>query len=255
MEKLSVYLVTLNEEKRLGKTLKAASQVADEIIVVDSGSKDKTCEIAEAYGAKVIFHKWKNISSQKRYAQNQCQYDYVLSLDADEVLCEELIHEINEVKLNPTYKAYRIKISDMYPGNKKPSLFAKSYSLIRLYNKEFATMPDDLTHDRVKVKPNVEISFLKGKIYHYSYLSLKKTWDKYNDYTDELLKTALATGKTYSTFRLGVEFPYQFVRYYFIKRMFLQGKFGFINAVTLAYFRFLKIAKWHEYKSLQKEKE
>lgn len=255
MEKLSVYIVTLNEEQRLGKTLAAAKKIADEIIVVDSGSKDKTCEIAESYRAKVIFHKWKNISSQKRYAQNQCQYDYVLSLDADEVLSDELIDEINRIKQNPEYRAYRLKIADMYPGDKKPSVFAKSYELVRLYHKEYATMPDDLTHDRVIVKQGVQIGRLKGKIYHYSYLSLKKTWDKYNDYTDELLKTAIATGKGYSTLRLSVEFPYQFMRYYFFKRLFLQGKFGFINAVTLAYFRFLKIAKWHEYKEGQKDKE
>lgn len=254
MEKLSVYLVTLNEEQRLAKTLAAAKKVADEIIVVDSGSTDKTCEIAQSYGAKVIFHKWKNISSQKQYAQNQCQNDYVLSLDADEVLSEDLIDEINMVKQKPAYKAYRLKIADMYPGDKKPSAFAKSYSLVRLYHKEYASMPDDLTHDRVIVKQGVEIGSLKGKIYHYSYMSLKKTWDKYNDYTDELLKTAIATNKGYSTLRLSVEFPYQFVRYYFLKRMFLQGKFGFINAVTLAYFRFLKIAKWHEYKEGQKDK-
>lgn len=254
MEKLSVYIVTLNEEARLPRTLEAARQVADEIIVVDSGSTDKTCEIAEKYGAKVIFHKWKNISSQKNYAQNQCQYDYVLSLDADEVLSDKLINEIKHVKENPQSKAYKMRIVDMYPGDKKPRTFAKDYNLVRLYHKEFATMPDDLTHDRVVLKEGVIPAQLKNKVYHYSYLSLSKTWDKYNAYTDELLKTAIATGKTYSTFRLTIEFPYQFMRYYFVKRFFLIGKFGFINAVTLAYFRFLKIAKWHEYKLMQKDK-
>lgn len=253
MDKLSVYLVTLNEEQRIGKTLEAASKVADEIIVVDSGSTDKTCELAQSYGAKVIFHKWKNISSQKRYAQNQCQYDFVLTLDADEVLSDELIKEINALKKNPAFKAYQLKISDMYPGDKHPAFFAKSYSLIRLYDKNFATMPDDLTHDRVVLQPGVQVGKLNGKIYHYSYVSLKKTWDKYNDFTDELLKTMLVTGKTYPTWRLWVEFPYQFFRYYFFKRQFLHGKFGFINAVTLAYFRFLKIAKWHEYKQMHKD--
>lgn len=254
MEKLSVYIVTLNEEARLGRTLEAARRVADEMIVVDSGSTDKTCEIAENYGAKVIFHKWKNISAQKNYAQNECQNDLVLSLDADEVLSDKLIKEILQVKKEGKAKAYKIKIADMYPGDKKPSLFAKYYNLVRLYNKEFATMPDDLTHDRIVLKKGIAPVQLKGKIYHYSYLSLTKTWDKYNAYTDELLKTTVATGKTYSTGRLVIEFPYQFMRYYFFKKYFLRGKFGFITAVSLAYFRFLKIAKWHEYKLMQREK-
>lgn len=254
MEKLSVYIVTLNEQERLGRTLAAAAQVADEIIVVDSGSTDKTCEIAEKYGAKVIFHKWKNISSQKNYAQNQCQHDYVLSLDADEVLSDALIREILSVKQNPTSYAYKIKICDMYPGDKKPGRFAKSYNLIRLYHKKYGTIPDDLTHDRVVLKPNTTVMQLKGKVYHYSYLSLTKTWDKLNTYTDQLIITAVATGKSYSLARLIVEFPYQFLRYYFFKRFCLQGRFGFITAVTLAYFRFLKIAKYQEYLMLKKDK-
>lgn len=255
MEKLSVYVITLNEEARIERTLKAAAQVADELIVVDSGSTDNTCRIAENAGAKVIFHQWKNISSQKKYAQNQCQNDLVLSLDADEVLSAALIDEIKKVKENPIAKAYKIKIVDMYPGDKKPSLGAKSYNLIRLYDKNVATMPDDLTHDRVVLNRGVVAVQLKKLVYHYSYLSLSKTWDKYNAFTDELLKTAIETGKKYSTARLIVEFPYQFIRYYFLKRFFLRGKFGFITAVTLAYFRFLKIAKWFEYQLIQKDKE
>ena len=103
--KLSVYIVTLNEEKRLEKTLQAVQQVADEILIVDSGSTDKTKEIAEKYNAKFIFHKWKNISSQKKFAQDTCENDFVLSLDADEVLSPRLIEEINQVKSNQKYKA------------------------------------------------------------------------------------------------------------------------------------------------------
>ena len=135
MEKLSVYIITLNEQARLPRTLDAAKKVADEIIVVDSGSTDKTCEIAQSYGAKVIFHKWKNISSQKKYAEEQCSNDLVLSLDADEVLSDKLIQEILSVKENRLADAYKIKIADMMPGDKKPSRFAKTYNLERLYDK------------------------------------------------------------------------------------------------------------------------
>lgn len=254
MEKLSVYIVTLNEEERLPRTLEAAQKVADEIIVVDSGSTDKTCEIAESYGARVIFHKWKNISSQKKYAEEQCSHNLVLSLDADEVLSDKLIEEILHVKELQTADAYKIKIADMMPGDKKPSRFAKTYNLERLYDKTKSSMPDDLTHDRIVLGQGVKVSQLKSLVYHYSYLTLTKTWNKLNVYTDELLKTAVATNKKYSLFRLVIEFPYQFFRYYFLKKMFLQGRFGFINATTLAYFRFLKIAKWHEYNLINKDK-
>ncbi len=254
MEKLSVYIVTLNEQDRLPRTLEAASKVADEIIVVDSGSTDKTCEIAQSYGAKVIFHKWKNISSQKKYAEEQCRYDLVLSLDADEVLSDKLIQEILVVKEQRLADVYKIKIADMMPGDKKPSMFAKTYNLERLYDKTKSTMPDDLTHDRIVLGQDVTVFQLKNQVYHYSYSTLTKTWEKYNAYTDELVRTAVSTGKTYSFLRLIFEFPYQFLRYYFLKRMFLQGRFGFINAVTISYFRFLKIAKWQEYYLMHKDK-
>lgn len=253
MIKLSAYLVTLNEEQRLEKTLKAVSKVADEIIVVDSGSTDKTEKIAKKYKCKFIFHQWKNISSQKHFAQNKCANDWVLSLDADEVLSDELIKEIKELKKNPKADAYKVKICDMLPGDTKPRIFAKTYNLIRLYNRTKADMPDDLTHDRVVVGDSCRIEQLKSKINHYSYVSLTQFWFKLNMFTDELVKTALQKNKHYSSLRLYTEFPRQFLVYYFKRRYFLYGKCGFWMATSYAYFRFLKIAKWFEYKALNKK--
>lgn len=250
--KISVYMVTQNEEKRLPRTLKAISQVADEIIIVDSGSSDKTEQIAKRYGAKFIFHKWKNISSQKRFASLQCKNDWLLSLDADEVLSPEIIKEIKTLKDDGKTDAYYIKIKDMYPGDIKPQLFSKKYNLIRLYNKNKGEMPDDLTHDRIVMQKNTKTKQLKGLVYHYSYLTIEHTLDKFNAYTTELVNTAYATGKKYSAARLMIELPYQFIRYYFLKRCFLQGIFGFVMAVNCAYFRFLKIAKYIERERLDK---
>ncbi len=253
MIKLSAYIVTLNEQERLGRTLEALQQVADEIVIVDSGSTDKTQEIAQQYKTRFLFHKWKNISSQKHYAQEQCQNTWVLSLDADEVLSPELIKEIQQIKKNPTADAYRVRIGDMFPGFKKPRKWTRKYNLVRLYNRQKATMPDDLTHDRVVRFCGCQVEQLKNEIYHYSYLSLSQTWYKYNMYTDELVKTALATGKSYSRIRLMTEFPYQFFRYYFIRRYIFNGSWGLVMAITLAYFRFLKISKIFEYKMLNAE--
>ena len=253
MVKLSAYIVTLNEEERLGRTLQALRQVADEIWVIDSGSTDKTQEIAEANGAKFVYHEWKNISSQKHFGQELCENDWVISLDSDEVLSPELIAEINAIKENPQADGYWVKICDMLPGDKKPRLFAKSYNLVRLYNRKKCNMPDDLTNDRVVLGDGATTAQLKNKIYHYSYLSLTKTWFKLNMYTDELVKTAIIQGRYYTHLRLYTEFVRQFFCYYFIKRYFLYGTCGFWMATTLAYFRFLKIAKWFEWRALNKK--
>ncbi len=253
MIKISAYIVTLNEEKRLEKTLKAASKVADEIIVVDSGSTDKTKEIALKNKAKFIFHKWKNISSQKHFAQNKCQNDWVLSLDADEVLSDDLIAEIKALKKNPTADAYKMRICDMLPGDIKPRLLAKTYNQVRLYNRNKANMPDDLTHDRVVWGQDCKIEQLKSKVWHYSYVSLTQLWFKLNMYTDELVKVALKKNKKYSKLRLYTEMPRQFLFYYFVRRYCMYGTCGFWMATSYAYFRFLKIAKWFEWQALNKK--
>ena len=248
--KLSVYIVTLNEEERLEKTLKAAAQVADEVLVVDSGSTDRTEEIARAHGARFLYNKWKNISAQKRFAQNQCHNDWVLSLDADEVLSDALIAEIIALKAMgdvSSLDVYRVRITAMYPGETKPGRFANYYNLVRLYNRQKATMPDNLTLDRVVLTEDCRVNQLKNEIYHFSYISLTKLWYKYNMYSDELVATAIATGKRYSKLRLVFEFPVQFLRYYVLRRQFLHGWWGFMSAMTSAYFRFLKIAKFVEY--------
>lgn len=253
MVKLSVYLVTLNEEQRLEKTLKAAAKVADEIVVVDSGSTDKTEKIAKKFKANFIFHKWKNISSQKNFAQNKCHNDWVLLLDADEVLSDELIAQIKAIKKNPTADAYKMKICDMLPGDVQPRMFAKTYNQVRLYNRQKANMPDDLTHDRVVLGESAKVAQLTAKVHHYSYVSLTQFWFKLNMYTDELVKTALEKNKKYSHLRLFTEFPRQFLVYYFKRRYFLYGTCGFWMATSYAYFRFLKIAKWFEYMALNKK--
>lgn len=256
MLKLSVYIVTLNEEKRLEKTLKAASKVADEIVVVDSGSTDKTKDIALKYKAKFIFHEWETYCKQKSFAEKACKYDWVLMVDADEVLSDELIKEINEIKAKGTdFNAFKIKICNMFEEDEKPRRFAHTFNAVRLYNRQFAHMPPDLFNkDRIKVAENASVGQMQGKMHHYCFLSLEQATEKYNRHSSELLKTLIAENRSFSTFRLAGEFPYQFFKYYILKRYCLLGKRGFMQAMVLANFRFLKIAKWFEWKALNNKK-
>ncbi len=253
---LSVYLVTFNEEKRLEKTLKAAYQVADEIVIVDSGSKDKTQEIAEKYHARFMYHPWESYCAQKSFAEKQCRYDWVLLLDADEVLSPALIEEIKEFKKQePIYWAYQIIIRNMFLEDDKPRRFAQTFQPIRLYNRQFAYMPPDLYNkDRICVKEGVKTGVFKNVIYHYCFMSIEQAVDKYNRHSTELLKTLIADKRTLSRWRLATEFWYQFIRYYFFKKYFLLGTRGFIQAMILANFRFLKVAKWFEWKEGLRDK-
>lgn len=247
MEKLSVYLVVYNEEKRLEKTLSAAVRVADELIVVDSGSTDGTVEIARRYKAKVYQNAWESYCAQKSFAEQKCRYDWVLLLDADEVMSPELIDEINKLKEKPQYNAYKVKISDMFPRDKLPSRFARRFNPVRLYNRRYAFMPPDkMNKDRVEVQKGEAIGQLKAEIYHYSFLSISQALDKYNRHSDELQKTLDKSGKKLSPVRLWIEYPWQFCRYYFAHGYIFRGKDGLVYASLLAWFRFLKVAKWFE---------
>lgn len=255
MVKISAYLVTLNEEQRLEKTLKAVSKVADEIIVVDSGSTDKTEKIALKYKANFMFHKWKSYCDQKSFAEKKCSNDWVLLIDADEVLSDDLIKEIKQFKKStPEYNAYNIKICNMFPQDTTPRRFAQSFNVVRLYNRKFAHMPPHLFNkDRVEVCENEPIGQLSHVIHHYCFLNMEQTTAKYNLHSSELVNTAVAEKRKFSHLRLYTEFPRQFLRYYFFKKYFLLGTQGFIQAMALANFRFLKIAKWFEYKDLNKK--
>ncbi len=251
---LSVYIITLNEEARIEATIKQAKKVADEIVVVDSGSKDKTVEIAKNLGAKVIHHDWETYCKQKSFAEKQCANDWVLMLDADEVLSEDLVKELKAwKKTSPEFNAYKLKICNMFPTDKKPRRFAQSFNVVRLYNRRFAHMPEDLMNkDRIKVDEGQKIGRFRNVIHHFCILSLEQATAKYNIHSSELVKTMIKNRRKISKLRIFTEFPRQFLHYYFGKRYCLLGTEGYIQALVLANFRFLKIAKYYEY--LQKEK-
>lgn len=247
MEKISCYLVVQDEERRLAKTLAAASQVADEIVVVDSGSTDKTEEISRRYTDKFIYHKFYTIGHQVKYAEEQCRYDWLLRLDGDEVLSDGLIEEIKTIKNNPDCDGYFLRIGDVLPGKKKPIKLVKHYKLIRFYNKKCFSMSGGDGHDDVvALSPAPKTRILQSFVNHYSILSLSQLIAKQNIETDRLAERALRKQKNYSPCRMLGCCSLNFLKYYIIYRYFLYGWWGFILSANNGYMRFLKFAKYYE---------
>ncbi|MBR0252651.1 MAG: glycosyltransferase family 2 protein [Synergistaceae bacterium] len=247
IENLSLYIVTLNEERRLASVIESAKDLVDEIIIVDSGSTDRTEEIAKSFGAKFIYHKFESIGHQVKFAEEQCKYDWVLRLDADEVIQDKLADEIKKIKINGTKDAYILPRGEVFPEMKHANPFVVHYKEIRLYNRNAWAMTGRYEHDDVeKIRPDATYGKCKNFIDHYSFISIHDTIAKYDKYSDQLAKRAIIQNKNYSAWRLVGCSTLEFLKYYVKGRFFLLGWWGFIHCVNLAYLRFLKFAKYYE---------
>lgn len=252
MNKLSAYIITLNEGERLERALASLKDVADEIVVVDSGSTDNTEQVAKKYGAKFIFNDWEGFASQKHFAQELCKNDWVLNIDADEALSDGLQLEIKNIINNPGADAYLIKIGNVFPGDVVSRKYSHKPYQIRLYNKNKANLPSDLLKDKVVLAADAEVVKLGAEIYHYKYEDIYSTWEFLNQYTDDLAKKDYDEKRHFSKFRLYSEFPVQFVNSFVIKREAFNGVWGLIDSITDAYFKFARIAKVFEKEKMSK---
>jgi len=245
---ISIFIIALNEVDRIGRTIEAARALSDDIVLVDSGSTDGTQALAESLGARVIFNPWPGYGQQKRFAEEQCRHDWLLNVDADEVLPPDLIAEIAALYASgpPPADAYKIRIAEIFPGEKAPHRFAYGLAPVRLYRKSWGRYSISPVHDRVDLKPGTKVGRLKGTIHHFSVRSLGEQMEKLNAYSDAQADDLDARGETISAFRLLAEFPANFVKAYIGRRHALRGVYGFMTAMNYAFYRYLRAAKHWE---------
>ena len=242
MIKVSVYIICKNEEKHIKRVLESVKEF-DEIIIVDSGSTDNTLEIAKNYTKNIYHQEWMGFAKQKEYARSLCTNEWVLNLDADEELTNELRNEIvntiNENKID----GLNIKISSLYLGkfNSEKSKFNRR---IRFFRKDLGYYPDKLVHESIIV--NGKIKKAKGFIYDYGTIDLKTHLDKINAYSSLRAEEKFEKNKKSSLFKLLFVFPLAFFKSYIIKRSFLNGTRGFIAAMNNSFYAYLKEAKLYE---------
>ena len=245
MQPLSVFLITKNEEQRLPATLEAVREIASEIIILDSGSTDRTKEISETYGAKFHFRAFDGFGQQKFAAQELCENDWVLNIDADEVVTDKLKTEIktflNKPEMTTQYDGGEIKITSVLPGRNQPHTFARTYERIRFYNKTKLSFPTHSTFDNIDRKPEYTIHEFEGIIHHYSYLSLpeldKKARERVKFYFEEEKKGSALK----NIIRLPFEFIISFIKCYVFRGHFADGFYGIGNAFIYAKYRHIRI--------------
>lgn len=244
---LTATLITHNEEQNLPRAL-ASLSVADEIVVVDSGSTDRTVELARRHGARVLTHPWTNFADQKNFAAAQASHDWILNLDADEVLSPELEAEIRAWKQQPLppggVVAYRMPRKAYYLG--RWILHSGWYPdpKVRLYRRDRARFVGAL-HESVLAQGPV--AALRGEILHYTCNSLADHVAQVNFFTTLAARELHAHGRNAGLpgWLLPALFgpPLTFLHTYFLQQAFRDGYRGFLIATMAGFYVFLKYAK------------
>ena len=251
---LSVYYITQNEELRLPESLAKVVGWVDEIIVVDSGSTDKTREIVESAGARFVHNDWQGFACQKAYAASLCRNDWVLDLDADEVLSDELVANIKALFTAPIpadVAGFKMRWVLSQPVSGHPFRHDKSKKILRLYNRKKAVIEAEKNsnNDRPQVKEG-KVLFLKGDVLHRTLISLEQMEKKYCQLSSEQARYLLVKERKISSGRLFAEFPLKFLKYYFIHRQIMNGWFGLSVSITAANRNFMRLAKAKEMQML-----
>ncbi len=219
---LSCCIITKNEALRIGDCIRAVKDLADDIVVVDSGSTDDTVAIAESLGARVIHHDWPGYGPQKRYAEDCAQHDWILNVDADEMVTPELAREIKALLQSaPALSAYKFHIRNVYPDQSKPRLWADFHNYVRLYDRRVVRFRESTVHDTVDTKDEV-VGQLKGSVTHFSarsYAHIRHKLDSYHAAQAKVLRKP--PWVIWS--RVPFEYPLTFIRYYLFRRHFTGG--------------------------------
>jgi glycosyltransferase involved in cell wall biosynthesis len=250
---LSIFIIARNEADRLPRTLEAVRDLSDDIVVVDSGSTDATRELAAAAGARVIENEWPGYGPQKRFAEEQCRHNWLLNIDADEVVPPDLCEEIRAAVEFPVADAYELVIAEIFPGERRPHSLGYALAPVRLYRRDRGRYSSSPVHDRVDLAKDARVARLKGVVHHFSVRSIGDQIAKLNAYTDQQVDDLAARGKHVPVWRLFAEFPASFLKAYFGRRHLLRGTYGFITAMNFAFYRWLRVAKDVERRLLERD--
>jgi glycosyltransferase involved in cell wall biosynthesis len=240
---ISAFIITRDEAARIGRTLTALQDLTDDIVVVDSGSTDATVAIAESLGARVLHREWDGYGPQKRFAEQQCRKDWVLNVDADEVVTPALLSEIRELMAdNPPPGAYKIRILTVYPGDFGPRPWPRDVNAVRLYHRAVGSYRDHPSYDRVEV-PDLDPAQLDAPLWHYPIVDWASHTDKLNRFSSFQAGLPYRYSDRALKFRLVSEFPINFLKTYIGRRHFTGGWKGFYFSISQAFMRTARIAK------------
>lgn len=246
MIKLSVAIITFNEERNISRCLESLSGIADEIIVADSGSTDRTADICKKFNATVVHHPFKGHIEQKNFALSQCTNDYVLSLDADEALSPELKKSILKIKENWIKEGYSFSRLTNYCGKWIKHCGWYPDEKLRLFKKNAGQWAGTNPHDQFIMHEGGKTEKLSGDLLHYSYYSIKEHLDQVNRFTEIGSESAFKQGKRSNLALILLKPCIRFIRDYIFHLGFLDGYYGFVICKISSHATFIKYVKLYE---------
>jgi len=243
MGTLSVVIITYNEERHIAKCLASVKKVADEIIVLDSFSSDKTVDIASAFGAIVYQQSFSGYVSQKNQAMTLATNDYVLSLDADEALNDELIASVIEAKKSFSFKAYKMNRRAFYCGKFINHGSWYPEPKIRLFDRRSLKWSGFDPHDRVIAPKSLKVKSLQGDILHYICETVGEHKTRSANFSTIAAKSLYGAGKKSSWLKIVGSPTWFFLSHYIIRAGFLDGWRGWKIALIQSRYHFEKYRK------------
>ena len=250
---ISVVIITFNEEKNIERCLQSIENIADEIIVLDSFSTDKTEEICKKFNVKFHQHKFDGHIQQKNRAMDLAENDYVLSLDADEAPDETLINEIKHIKENTNSDAYYFNRLTYYCGKWIKHCGWYPDRKLRIWNKNKGKWGGVNPHDKVIMQEGTSKKHIKGDLLHYSFYTINQHLAQINYFSEIKANEAFKRKKINNIFTILFKPSIRFFIMYIIKAGFLDGYYGYVVCKNSAFSEHLKQTKLRElYKNARK---
>jgi glycosyltransferase involved in cell wall biosynthesis len=238
---ITVAIIALDAAAQI-EPLLASVRFADEVLVVDSGSRDDTCAIARRHGARVEFREWSGFGRQKQHAVSIARNDWVLCLDVDERVSDDLARAIREAMAAPRYKAYRMARRNRFLGRWLSHGEGYPDWTVRLFHRAHAGWSNDDVHEAVLTTS--EVGTLKGDLMHDSAEDLATYMTKQNRYSSLHAQALYRQGVRAGYWRLAASPIARFLKFYFLRRGFLDGGPGFAHIVigcTNSFQKYLKL--------------
>jgi len=243
--RISAVIITYNEAQNIDRTLESLAW-CDEIIVVDSGSSDDTVARCEARGCRVVYHPFSGFGEQKQFAVSQASHQWILSVDADEVISPDLQNQIIEIfsRDEVAYTGFYLPRTLVFMDRIFRYGNENKHGFLRLFNRDYGGFTDAPVHEGVKIKGRTMT--LQGTMLHYSYRDIEQYFSKFNRYTSMAATELHAKGRSANRLMIVLRLPITFLQTYILKANFLNGFPGFVWSLFCGFYPSVKYLKLYE---------